>query len=152
MAGGHRQRGAAAVGQRLRGRHQASVGQDGRRDAPGQIAQLLDGDGGLFAGGPDERGRFGFVGQLGLGPAELHGQRDQTGLGTVMQVAFDPAQFSRLRVDGLTTGAAQGVDPLLQLAGLQLGHLGPKVDECVQAEQEGEAEDRPEHPQAPDIR
>ena len=52
-----------------------------------------------------------------LGQAEAHAQRDQPGLGAVVQVAFDPAQLGRLGVDGVGPGDGQLRDPQRQLGG-----------------------------------
>ena len=52
-----------------------------------------------------------------LGQADGHAQRDQPGLGAVVQVALDAAQLGGLRVDRVGPGDGQLGDPQAQLGG-----------------------------------
>ena len=88
-----------------------------RVDPPGQVAQLDDGLLGAAVGVVDQlrepgRGRaWSLVGQLLLGHAQAHGQRHQLGLGPVVQVALDPPQGRRGRVDRLGPCLLERADP-----------------------------------------
>ncbi len=106
---------AAALAERLDRRRQATVGQDGRSDAAGQVAQLLDRVRRLHAGVADQLGGFGVLVEAVLRAAELHAQGDQAGLRAVVQVTLDPAQLRRLRVQGAAAGAGEDVHALGQL-------------------------------------
>ena len=83
-----------------------------------------------------------------LGAAELHGQGDEPGLRAVVEVALDAAQLRGLRVDGLATRSAEGVDALLQLAGPERRELVAEVDEGMQAQQHAQPDDGPEDPRS----
>ena len=56
-----------------------------------------------------------------LGQAEVHRQRHQLGLGTVMQVPFDPPEFGGRMIDAVRPGGLQFADALLQLGVLRAG-------------------------------
>ena len=62
-----------------------------------------------------------------LGHAEAHRQRDQPGLGAVVQVALDPAQLGGGVVDGVGAGLGQLLHPLLEDLGVPVGQH-PAVD------------------------
>ena len=97
----------APGGQRGQSAPEADV-ERGRVDAPGDVAQLGDGLLGAVVGLVDELADpievDLVVGQLLLGHAEPHGQRDQLGLGAVVQVALDAAQRGGRGVDGHGAG------------------------------------------------
>jgi hypothetical protein len=76
----HRDRHRRAPAERLHRGHQAAVGQDRRRDAAGEVAQLADGRPGLLACLAHERGDLGLALEALLGATELHAQGDQAGM------------------------------------------------------------------------
>ena len=143
----HRQR--AALAERLDGGRQAAVGQHRRGDAAGQVAQLLDGVGGLDAGVAHQLGGLGVIVQAVLGAAELHAQRDQAGLRAVVQVALDPAQLGGLGVQRAAAGAGEHVDALGQLLlAHRVQRAPPGGDQHVQDQRRAHPEQRPEQPEA----
>ena len=93
----HGDRGAAA--EPLERGGQAAVGEHRGRDAARQVAQLGDRRAGLLARLPQQLGQLGLVVEAGLRAAEVHAQRDEPCLRTVVQVALDPAQLGGLDVD-----------------------------------------------------
>ena len=112
----HVDRDRAERGQAGQRRVEAAVGQHRRVHAPDEVAQLGEGLLGLdvrlvdeFPGGVD------VIGELRLGPAELHRQRDQPLLRAVVQVTLDPPPLRLGRVH----------HPLA--ADLELGHPGGQV-------------------------
>ena len=75
----------------------------------------------------------GSVGQLLLGHAEAHAERDQPRLGAVVEVALDPAQLAVLDVHGAGPARLQRLDALRHLGaarGREHGRhgLGPEHD------------------------
>ena len=95
----HVDRHRAQRGQAGQGRVQAALGQHRRVHAPDEVAQLGKGLFGLRVGLVDQLlGSVGVVGELRLGPAEFHGQRDQPLLRAVVQVTLDPPPLRLGRV------------------------------------------------------
>jgi hypothetical protein len=77
-------------------------------DTADQAAQLAQGNARRGAGFGDKlAGGSRVAVDLLLGHAQAHGQRDQPGLGTVVQIPLDTAQLSCPRVDGLCPGLGQ---------------------------------------------
>jgi len=92
-------------------RVEAAFGQHRRVHAPDQVTQLGKGLLGLDVRPVNQlAGGVRVVGELRLGPAELHGQRDQPLLRAVVQVTLDPSQLRALLVH-------RAVVPTLLLAG-----------------------------------
>ena len=88
------------AGHRRQGGVEAPVGEDRRVDAAGEVAQLDQRLLGLAVGVVDQGpGRVGVGVELLLGPAQVHGQGDQSLLRAVVQVALDAAALDLDRVD-----------------------------------------------------
>ena len=107
----HRDGQQGALDEVAQGRREAVV-EDAGPDPVGDLAKLLDGVGDLLDGGVQRVGhRSARLSQLVLEMAEIEADRDQPLLGSVVQVAFDPASL------GLGRGhdAAPGVPDLGQL-------------------------------------
>ena len=84
--------------------------------------------------------RGGIGGELLLGHAEAHAERDEPRLRAVVQVALDPPQLRLLLVDRTGARLLEHRDPLLRAA--------PREgDGGVQEQGDGESEDRPERPE-----
>jgi hypothetical protein len=82
----------SAAGERLQRRVQAALGEHGRMDAAGVLAQFVEGAGQPGAHPPQIRAQVGQVSwHGGLRHPQLQGQRDQALLGAVVQVTLDPA-------------------------------------------------------------
>ena len=81
-----------------------------------EVAQLVDRRLGLHVGGDDEVADVLALGQPPLGEAELHGERDQPLLRTVVQIALQPAALRVGRGDDARPGVLQRGDAR--------GHLG----------------------------
>ena len=80
-----------------------------------EVAQLGDRLLGLAVGAGDQLLRaLGVGGELLLGHAEVHRQRDEPRLGAVVEVALDALQLGRLGIDGAGAGALE----LLEAAAL----------------------------------
>ena len=110
--GGH----SGAGGQRGQSAFQSDV-ERGRVDSPGDVAELGDGLLGAAVRRVDELAHpveidvLGIVFELLLGHAEAHGERDELGLGAVVQVALDTAQRGGRGVDCLGPGLFQRAHP-----------------------------------------
>ncbi len=111
-------RGAQAVarGERFDRGHQAAVGEQRRHDAAREVAQLGDRVVRLALGVEDQAADLRLVVDAQLRAPELQRQRHQPRLRAVVQVALDPPQLRRLRVDRLAARARQQVDPRAQRA------------------------------------
>ncbi len=108
-------------------------------DAAGEVAQLAQRLLGAHSRlGEQLAGALGVLGQLLLGHAQAHAERDQPGLGAVVEVALDPAQLAVLDVHGAGAGRLEGLDPL--------GHLGLPGEPSMTA-----SGLRPEHDRDPSI-
>jgi hypothetical protein len=139
--GGHLDpdRNRRAGGQGGDGRVQAPVGEHGRVDAAGQVAQLGQGPLGLLVGLADQGGGRGRVGlQLGPGHAQVHGQGDQPLLGAVVQVTLDAAALGLGPLHGPVAAGLEGLDP-----GPQLAVAGPEQGQGERALGGGHGPDRP---------
>ena len=92
-----------------------------RVDAAGQVHQGVDGiDGRLHLAREDGVRAFRrFLGQ-GLGEAQVHGERDQVLLGTVVDVALEQSALFVLQVDQPLARPAQLVGSSRQLGASQL--------------------------------
>src|ERR1019366_7596247 len=96
---------------------QPLVGEQGRVDAPGQVAQRVQGLIGVTLElGEGGLGLVGVPGQENLDQAELDLEGDQVLLGAVVQVAFQAAAFLVLGGDQALAG-----EPQLLEAGLEVG-------------------------------
>ena len=87
---------------------EAGVHEQRRVDAVGQVAELLDGVLHRIAERVEHLGgRLGIVGEDVLGEAEVHRQRDEVLLGTVVEVALDLATLGVPGGDDAGTRGAQ---------------------------------------------
>src|SRR4029453_419699 len=139
-------RGGAALGQRRQRRAEAGLAEDHRVDAPGELAQLGDGQPQLL-GRLVERRRQLPVGagrDLRAGDPEGERQIHQPLLGAVVQVALDPAALGVAELDDAGPGGADLLElgPDLGLEALvldrqaggggdRLDQLGLVVEGCV---------------------
>jgi hypothetical protein len=82
-------------------------------DEPPQLGQRLLGLFVRLLDGP--AGRLGRVGQLRPGHAQVHGQRDEPLLRTVVEVPFDASPLGVSRVDHTLPAGGERVDPSGQL-------------------------------------
>ena len=120
---------------------QAPIREHRRRDPAREVPQLPDRCGRLLPSLPHERRAIGVIGQPLLGAPKLHAERDQPGLGSVVEIALDPAQLGRLNVECSAARAGQLINP-----DLELPLTWPEEDrvECKRDGQGDEWEDRPE--------
>ena len=104
-----------ARGERLEGGLQAAVREHRRVDAAGQLAQLAEAGLQLLDGRVEDL-RHAFV-PAGAHARRLqhHGQRDESRLGAVVQVALEPAALGIARLDEAGAGRAQLLQARLQL-------------------------------------
>ena len=117
-----RQRGVQ--GQGLHRVAEAAVGQHRRVDAADQVAQVAQRPRrGLPGLGDQGQRRLRAGRQHAFDRTQVHAQRDQAGLGPVVQVSLDPAQLGRGGVDGVAAGLGQLLDPAGQLG------IGPGVQQ-----------------------
>ena len=85
-------------------------------DAAGELAQLAQAGAELAQPAVEQRGRLGVVGHPRAGEPEREGERDEALLGTVVQVALDPAARGVARRDEAGARRLQ-----LRVASAQLG-------------------------------
>ncbi len=137
---------------RLDRRLQAAVGEDRRRDAAGEVAQLGDREARVLACGAHERSGLGLVGEPLLGAAEVHAQRDEPGLRAVVQVALDAPQLGGLDVERPLPRAGQHVDALDEVALLDPRQAVAVEKERAEGQRRPHAEHRPDRPQITEAR
>ena len=105
-------------GQRPDGVAEAAVGQHRRVDAADQVAQLGQGEGGVFLGLGHQRERGLGVGwRTAVRPPAGSSDRDHPGLRAVVQVPLDAAELGGGGVDRVAAGLGEGLHPLGQLLG-----------------------------------
>ena len=96
---------------------QPAVGQHRRVDAAHHAAQVAQRADVVSAGlAQQPAGGLGVGADQLLGQAEAHAERDEPGLGAVVQVALDPADLGGAVVEGLGAGGRHLLDPALELA------------------------------------
>ena len=101
-------------------RLEPAVGEHRRVDAARQVAQLLERLARAAAGvGEQLARRLGVGGELLLGHAEAHAERDEARLRAVVQVALDAAQLGLLLVDGAGARRLERGDALGERAAAQ---------------------------------
>ena len=104
----HAARGGDARDRRV----EAAVGQHRRVDAGDELAELDDRRRGLAVGRLHQlAGQLRIVVETLPGAAEIHRDRDEAGLGTVVEVALDALQLRRLHVGRGGPGAGEVLDP-----------------------------------------
>ena len=85
--------------QRLDRGDQTAIGEHGWRDAAREVPELPDRGGRLLAGLAHQRRAVGVIGKPLLRAPELHRERDQSGLRSIVQIALDPAELGCLNVE-----------------------------------------------------
>ncbi len=146
----HVDRHRAQRGHTGQGRVEAAVGQYRRVHAADQVAQLGERLLGLGVGLVDQlTGGVEVVAEPGLGPAELHGQRDQPLLRAVVQVTLDPPPLRLGRVDHPLAADLQLGDPGGQVparaeqpAGERAVREGQAAGQLRRGQHQQQAEDR----------
>ena len=139
--------------ERLDGRDQPAVGEQRRHDPAGEVPQLADRAMGFPLCVVDQASELGLALDAQLRPAELHRERDEPRLGTVVQVALDAPQFGRLRVDRLAAGVGERLDPCPQRAApVRDEHPVVQREQRVGAAGGRQAEQRPRRPERLDAR
>src|SRR5699024_2688268 len=89
-------------GEGVDGAVESAFDEDGWVDAADEVAEFGEGLAGGFAGfGEHGAGGVGVVGDDLFGHAQVHAEGDEAGLGAVVEVAFDAADFGGLGVDGV---------------------------------------------------
>jgi hypothetical protein len=98
-----------AHGERLDGGLQPAVGEHGRVDPAGELAQLLERTRELLLRGGDHLARpVGGLADLVLGDPKGEAERDEALLGAVVQVALQPPPLLHAGLHDPRAGAAQG--------------------------------------------
>ena len=140
--GRHRDRDRAAIRQRRDRGLEPAVRQHGRVDPARQLAELAQRllDPGSCLADELTRG-IGIRVQLLLGHSEIHAERNQPCLCSVMQVALDAPQFRLLHVDGAGSGRFEILDALLEIFAAR--EPSPRDDHVT-------GEDRAQHDDGPD--
>ena len=111
-----RDRDAARGDERGERRVEPAVREDCRGDAADEAPEVGDRGLRLRVSGLDElAGRLGVAVHLFPREAEVHRHGDHARLGAVVEVALDPPQLARLRVDRCRAGAGELADPALEL-------------------------------------
>jgi hypothetical protein len=105
-----------ATRESVKGRGQPPIGEDRRGDSARQVAQLGDRTGGIEPRLANELGDLRLVVEALLGSPQLHGERDESRLRSVVQVALNPPQLRGLDIECAAAGARELFDALGQLA------------------------------------
>ena len=133
-------------------RVEATIGQDGRCDAPHHVAQLDERALGVLMRLGDQLLRFRqVIVELGLCQPDGHGQRHQPRLHAVVQVPLDAVPLDLRRGHCALAGIGQGADLVLQRSGRRRRQQ-PPVDGGVQRrceDQDGGSRDQCHRGQQP---
>lgn len=117
-------------GEGVDGSVESSFDEDGWVDAADEVAEFGEGVAGGFAGfGEHGAGGVGVLFDDLFGHAEMHAEGDESGLGSVVEVAFDASDFGGLGVDGVGAAGGEVGD-----AGGESGFFGGGEEEAVEAE------------------